>query len=387
MARRTRLRLRRIIQVDERGKVGGVLYGEFTDAELRAQQRNAAKRGGFIIVEAMHGPERLAGPANEYGRFMPNRGPGGRKGGAFPIPLEGGSPSTMTLPKMNPGTVRAPLRGDKRKTPTLYSFRSVTLEEAKSWTAFGRVPSLYFQDQHGRMANVRLNGKVQTWKRDPSRISIPVKFGMYEAFRIEDPSELFVLVSEEGEHNPRKRGTGRRGKFMRSITRRGKKVSRRAWQASGFRRNGELRDIYQIGPNTVAVYHGDVVALYDYGTPVAVAVSGGGPVMIADTFYSKTTSRHINQWIQSLGHPGRKVERVSPEKVQALVRSGSFKRNPAALAVVGANPRRFSGVRARVLEIRYRRSGGKHPGLYKHAFKHPAFVQWNTDGSITIREG
>lgn len=51
------------------------------------------------------------------------------------------------------------------------------------------------------------------------------------------------------------------------------------------------------------------------------------------------------------------------------------------------NPPHKRGVRARVLEIRYKRTGGHHPGLYKHAFKHPAWMTFNADGSLTITEG
>lgn len=88
-----------------------------------------------------------------------------------------------------------PLRDDKRKkSPPKYSFYQLTLEDVLS-PDFGR-EQLYIQDQQGFMARVRRNGQVKTWKRDPNRVEIPVKFGMYEAFRITDPSELFVMARD-----------------------------------------------------------------------------------------------------------------------------------------------------------------------------------------------
>jgi hypothetical protein len=87
------------------------------------------------------------------------------------------------------------LRDDKRKkSPPKYSFYQLTLEDVLS-PNFGR-EQLYTLDQQGFMARVRRNGQVKTWKRDPSRVEIPLKFGMYEAFRITDPSELFVMATD-----------------------------------------------------------------------------------------------------------------------------------------------------------------------------------------------
>lgn len=84
------------------------------------------------------------------------------------------------------------LRDDRnKKSPPRHSFRQLTREDVLS-PDFGR-QQLYIQDQQGFMARVRVNGRVKTWKRDPSRIEIPVKFGMYDAFRVTDPAELFVM--------------------------------------------------------------------------------------------------------------------------------------------------------------------------------------------------
>lgn len=94
--------------------------------------------------------------------------------------------------------MKAALRGDRKKIPTQYEFRALSLADVLS-PDFGR-ESLYYMGHDGRMGNVRRNGMVKTWKRDPNRVEIPVKFGMYEAFRVTDPSELFVMVGNAREN-------------------------------------------------------------------------------------------------------------------------------------------------------------------------------------------
>lgn len=41
---------------------------------------------------------------------------------------------------------------------------------------------------------VKINGKVHRWKRDPERIAVPVKYGLYQCFTLskEDMSRIMV---------------------------------------------------------------------------------------------------------------------------------------------------------------------------------------------------
>lgn len=43
----------------------------------------------------------------------------------------------------------------------------------------------------------RISGKVQTWKRTPSRIRIPVKHGMYDNDAIDENSLHLVVLTED----------------------------------------------------------------------------------------------------------------------------------------------------------------------------------------------
>ena len=39
---------------------------------------------------------------------------------------------------------------------------------------------IWFRANDGTARNVKINGKVRTWKRDPNRIEVPIKYGLYE---------------------------------------------------------------------------------------------------------------------------------------------------------------------------------------------------------------
>ena len=42
---------------------------------------------------------------------------------------------------------------------------------------------------NGQSRTVKINGKVRTWKKDPNRIEVPYKYGMYE-YGIFDASDI-----------------------------------------------------------------------------------------------------------------------------------------------------------------------------------------------------
>lgn len=39
---------------------------------------------------------------------------------------------------------------------------------------------IFLRDLKGNARTVKVNGKVRTWKRDPNRVEVPFKYGMYE---------------------------------------------------------------------------------------------------------------------------------------------------------------------------------------------------------------
>ena len=51
-------------------------------------------------------------------------------------------------------------------------------------------------DDRGFSRTVKVNGKVRTWKRDPNRVEVPFKYGMYEygIFTADDIHRILIPV-------------------------------------------------------------------------------------------------------------------------------------------------------------------------------------------------
>jgi hypothetical protein len=54
--------------------------------------------------------------------------------------------------------------------------RILTLNELKNLTH----SEVYIQGKCGHFLKVRINGQVKTWKRNPDKVQIPYKYGLYE---------------------------------------------------------------------------------------------------------------------------------------------------------------------------------------------------------------
>ena len=60
------------------------------------------------------------------------------------------------------------------------TFESITdLQEVQAHVAKSQ-GTIWIVSNSGDARRVKVNGAVRTWKRDKSRIEIPVKYGMYE---------------------------------------------------------------------------------------------------------------------------------------------------------------------------------------------------------------
>lgn len=68
-----------------------------------------------------------------------------------------------------------------------------------------------------------------------------------------------------------------------------------------------------IGPNQTVISTEKIEVFFSYETPVAAFVQGQGYVR-TDTFYSTTTSKHINGWLR-----GTKAETVPQEEIDNLL--------------------------------------------------------------------
>jgi len=74
---------------------------------------------------------------------------------------------------------------------------SITLEQAKN-LQHGEI--LYHpsnRNSDGSPQRWRVNGKPKTWKRDPSRVRVPVKYGLYSYDHLTEHDLHLVCLSEE----------------------------------------------------------------------------------------------------------------------------------------------------------------------------------------------
>jgi len=82
---------------------------------------------------------------------------------------------------------------DRSKTSTKHEFRPMTVEEAKL-LGYNDHPEIIANDGTARV--VKVNGRIRTWKRDPGRVEVPVKYGMYEcaSLRSRDDGTMERLI-------------------------------------------------------------------------------------------------------------------------------------------------------------------------------------------------
>lgn len=71
---------------------------------------------------------------------------------------------------------------DRKKTPATKTYRPMTLEEGKALSVWG-TSRVKVMGNNGKVYDARLNGAVKTWKTDPFRVEIPLKYGMRECWR------------------------------------------------------------------------------------------------------------------------------------------------------------------------------------------------------------
>lgn len=84
---------------------------------------------------------------------------------------------------------------DRNKHKRTYMVRYLTLAEVKALSHASDVP---FIANDGTLRRCRINGAVKTWKRDPNRVEVPVKYGMYEYARFDTAEALTRFVAIVG---------------------------------------------------------------------------------------------------------------------------------------------------------------------------------------------
>ena len=83
-------------------------------------------------------------------------------------------------------------QGDRKKNPDMVTVRPMTRDEILA-LGYGDHPAVILRS--GKLGAVKINGAIRTWKRDPERIEVPLKYGMYEyaTFDMRESLERFVV--------------------------------------------------------------------------------------------------------------------------------------------------------------------------------------------------
>ena len=80
----------------------------------------------------------------------------------------------------------------------------MTFDEAKSLEVGQIVYCNTFTNADGTACRWKINGKVKTWKRDETRIQIPVKRGMYQYGYIDETNFGCFSLTEDEANDMRK---------------------------------------------------------------------------------------------------------------------------------------------------------------------------------------
>jgi len=121
------------------------------------------------------------------------------------------------------------LRGSRKTVPDSINLRPITLDEAKA-LHYGQ--EVWILDRNEQAARVRVGSTVKRWKRDPDRIEVTFKFGLYESFRLGTQEILRDIYLRESENPGAAWHEREEGK------------ARRERQASGA---GSMREAYYTG--------------------------------------------------------------------------------------------------------------------------------------------
>ena len=77
----------------------------------------------------------------------------------------------------------------KTKPRTMIAVRRMTVEEAKA-LSYGQ--HVEFEANDGTIRRIKVNGAPKTWKRESARVTVPVKYGMYEYGSFSETGDGYV---------------------------------------------------------------------------------------------------------------------------------------------------------------------------------------------------
>ena len=73
----------------------------------------------------------------------------------------------------------------------------ITLEQAKSLKSGQVLYHVTHRNRDGSPVRWRVNGQPKVWKRDPSRVRVPIKHGLRDNDYLTDDALHFLCLTEE----------------------------------------------------------------------------------------------------------------------------------------------------------------------------------------------
>lgn len=74
---------------------------------------------------------------------------------------------------------------------------AITLDQAKNLTHGTTLYHMINRNTDGTPQRWRVNGRVRTWKRDSSRVSVPIKHGLWSYDRLTEHELELVSLKED----------------------------------------------------------------------------------------------------------------------------------------------------------------------------------------------
>jgi hypothetical protein len=74
---------------------------------------------------------------------------------------------------------------------------TITLEQAKALTSGTILYHINHRNSDGSPERWRVNGKVKTWKREPNRVQVPIKYGLRTCDYLTETSLHYLCLTAE----------------------------------------------------------------------------------------------------------------------------------------------------------------------------------------------
>ena len=76
--------------------------------------------------------------------------------------------------------IQLPVYAGSKGKPEMGNFEVLTVQQVREMAGIFQPSHLWFVSIRGDARQCKVNGAIRTWKRDPNRVEVPMKYGFYE---------------------------------------------------------------------------------------------------------------------------------------------------------------------------------------------------------------